>query len=193
MTTFTFIRVIWDRQLTWPLSLLRFPAEGGGEHIIRFHEVHVGPEPGFPAGRKGLALQGAWRQYGSSANADGMVILDGDVAIDPQMVSAMLTAMDKDPSVVWTAPVRLWPASRMERSWVWGHWTDHPSQVVEPTAKWFSFGFTYLPAELLEAAIKAGLRTWTYPSVDARMSKLAVAKDIPALVVPECWPVHLHF
>lgn len=163
---------------------------------VRFHEVRVRPEPEYPAGRKGLALKGAWVQLGRKAGADGMLVLDGDVAIDPGHVRAMFAAIAGRPEIVHTAPVKLWPVSTSRPDWHWAHWEDHPSQDIDGKANYFSFCFTYLPAQLLEACINArpkGLADWTYPNVDASVSAQARRMGLGAWVVRDCYPVHVHW
>lgn len=161
---------------------------------VRFLDVDVTPEPGFPQGRKGLAIASAWQAFGGTQQADGMILADKDVALDPQMILAMSAAVHAEPAAVHTAPVRIWPATTGRAQWTWAHWRDQPSQHVDEDPVWFSFCFTYLPRALLDHADRqAGLRTWTYPSVDARMSKLAAQLRIPVRVVPDCYPVHVHW
>lgn len=148
---------------------------------VRLHELHYGPEPGYPFGRRGLALATAWQQLG--AGADGMLVLDADVAIDPCDMAAMLKAVRERPEDIHVAPVKLWPASTMRDGWVWGH--DPPGA---PT-RW-TFSFTYLPKALLEGR---NLRGWTFPAVDTRLAEQAVRMGIPVRVVADCHPKHMHY
>lgn len=157
-----------------------------------FHELHIGPEPGFPAGRKGLALAGAWRQL-SGSTTDGLLLLDGDVAADVLDLAAMRAAIHSQPGVVHTAPVRLWPKSTNRDGWIWGHWGDGPSQVSDPRPWRFSFCFTYVPRAVIEQAVADGLDGWAFPWVDREMSCAARAAGVPVHVVPGCTPKHLHF
>jgi hypothetical protein len=173
------IRVDWNRTAL----AYRLPA---------FHHVHVDPEPGYPAGRKGLQLAGAWRQY-AGRTTDGMLILDGDVAADLADLAAMRAAIHVKPQVVHTAAVRLWPASTHEASWVWGHWDREMTQDMVASPRRFSFCFTYLPRQLIGACIKAGLEGWTFPHVDRLVSAEAERAHIGCEVVPGCSPRHLHF
>jgi hypothetical protein len=173
------VRVDWDRTAI-PLKL---PA---------FHTIRIAPEPAHPFGRKGLALAGAWRQL-SGNKTDGMLILDGDVAADLIDLAAMRAAIHVKPEVVHTAPVRLWPASTHQPSWVWAHWDREMTQDENPAPRRFSFCFTYLPRALIGACIKAGLETWTFPHVDRLVSAQAEREKIPCEVVDGCSPRHLHF
>jgi hypothetical protein len=173
------VRVDWDRTaLQYKLPL--------------FHSLRIGPEPGFPFGRKGLALAGAWRQL-SGRRTDGLLILDGDVAADLIDLAAMRAAIHVEPDAVHTAPVRLWPASTHEASWVWAHWDREMTQEENWAPRRFSFCFTYLPRRLIDASVKAGLETWTFPHVDRLVSAAAEREKIPVRVVKGCAPRHLHF
>jgi hypothetical protein len=173
------VRLDWDRTAI----PLRLPG---------FHVIHLAPEPSHPFGRKGLALAGAWRQLAQNS-PDGMLILDGDVAIDLLDLAAMRAAIHVEPSAVHTAPVRLWPASMHGDSWVWSHWTGQPSQDDQPAPVRFSFCFTYIPARLIDSAVKAGLESWSFPHVDRLLSLHAKKTGIPVRIVAGCTPKHLHF
>jgi hypothetical protein len=173
------VRVDWDRTAI-PLR------------IPNFHVIRLAPEAAYPFGRKGAALAGAWRQL-SGGQTDGMLILDGDVAVDLLDVAAMRAAIHVEPSVVHTAPVRLWPASLHGPSWVWAHWDYDPGQENIASPRRFSFCFTYLPRALIGACIKGGLEEWTFPHVDRLVSKQAEEGKVPVRVVPDCFPKHLHF
>jgi hypothetical protein len=176
------VRVEWDRQApACPLP-------------PTFHRIRVLPEPGWPLGRKGLALAGAWQQM-AGPNTDGMLILDGDVAIDPLDLAAMRAAIHDEPRSVLTAPARLWPASTNLPEWSWAHWgTPGQSQVLDPgPVTRFSFCFTWLPRRLIHACMAAGLDIWTFPRVDQLVSQEAVRQRIPVRLVAGCWPKHLHY
>ena len=166
-----------------------------GDRLFRakFHKVSVAATDDYPLGRKGLVLARAWEQLGPPAKAEGMLVLDGDVAVDPVMVRQMMDAIDGAPGIVHTAPVKIWPVSTHRQDWVWAHWENRASQHIDDTASWFSFNFTYLPAALLAACIKRGMKKWIYPAVDANVSRTARAENIEARPVPDCFPVHLHW
>jgi hypothetical protein len=177
-----YVRVVWDHQ-AGPFTM---PG-------VRILDLHVGPEPGAPFGRKGRALAGAWRQL-KTGQCAGMVIQDADVAVDPLDVSAMLDTVFRFPELVWTAPVRLWPASTQRESWVWGHWAEGgPSQDPCPEPAFFSFGLTYLPRAVLDKAVTMGLERWDFPGVDRRMSLAARAAGVKIRVVDGCQPKHMHY
>ncbi len=173
------VRVDWDRQCV-PLRL------------SRYHAVHVLPEPDYPLGRKGRVLAGAWRQL-SAGKADGMLILDGDVVIDPLDHALMLRAVHSEPEAVHVAPVRLWPVSTHLRTWVWGHGVGAYSQEETDDPDIFTFGFTFLPRALIEACIVGGLEEWAYPGVDASVSRVAREQGTPVRVLWEARPVHLNY
>jgi hypothetical protein len=179
-----YVRVVWS-----PDPPIPFTMPG-----IRHFDLAVSPEPGYPYGRKGLALLGAWRQLQTS-QCLGMLVQDGDVVVDPLDVSVMLETAARFPEVVWTAPVRLWPRSTQRESWVWGHWdrTAGPSQQSCPEPTFFSFGFTYIPRRVIDQAATMGLDTWTFPGVDRKMSLAAAAARVPVRVADGCQPKHLHY
>lgn len=176
MTEIVCVRSVWDRT---GLPAPRLPG-------VRLHELHYGPEPGWPFGRRGLALATAWESLGEETEAAGMLVLDADVAIDPCDMKAMRVAINGEPGAIHIAPVRLWPASTMRRTWVWGH------EPEENPTRW-TFCFTYLPRALIEACDRAYWNTWTFPAVDTRAAEVAVKAKIPARVVPGCWPKHMHY
>jgi hypothetical protein len=175
------VRVDWDRGAV-PLPL----------HAGRYHAVHVMAEPAYPLGRKGLVLASAWRQL-SRDGADGMLILDGDVAIDPADHAAMFAAIGREPGAVHVAPVRLWPISTHLRSWVWGHGQGGYSQDETDDPDVFTFAYTYLPRRLIEACISAGMDGWAYPDVDRNTCRCARREKIPARVVRDASPKHLNW
>lgn len=175
-----------------------------GSMTTPFHHIRVDPEPAHPKGRKGLVLASAWRQM-HGPNDAGMLILDGDVAIEPTDLNTMVYHIAQDRDAVWVAPVKIWPKSTHLPSWAWGHRKPAPegtsqadvmklwqTDVDDPT--WFTFGFTYLPRRLVEAANKMGLKTWHYPNVDKNMHELASAQGFRVLVVRgDCHPKHVNF
>lgn len=184
MPEILFVRVVWDRQ-AYPLP----PMAG-----TRIHTLNVGPEGAtHPFGRKGLALQQAW-QHLSVAAQTGLLILDGDVVIDPWDVVQMLAAIELEPEAVHVAPAKNWPASTGLPTWVWAHYKNFEAShelITDPD--FFSFNFTYLPRALVEASIKAGLRGWVFPRVDAQVSKIARQQGFKIRVVEDCQPKHMHF
>ena len=173
------VRLDWDRTAI-PLRL------------GRFHDLHVAPEPGWPFGRKGLALAGAWRQLATPAAA-GMLLLDGDVAADPADRDAMLAAIDAEPEAVHAAPVRLWPVSTHLPRWVWGHGRGGYGTEDTDDPDTFTFCFTFLPRALISGCLRAGLAEWAYPHVDRNTCEQARALGIPVRVVRDAYPVHLNF
>jgi hypothetical protein len=158
-----------------------------------FYTTHVTPSDEHPYGRKGLVIASAWRALQTPPIA-GLVILDGDVAIDPADRAAMLAAIEAEPKAVHVAPVKLWPVSTKATGWVWGHGrdglftrTDHD----DPDA--FGFGFTYLPRRLVLACIKAGMDDWEYPGVDRKAAATARRLHLPVRIVRDASPKHLNF
>jgi hypothetical protein len=191
VTEVAWCRIVWNHQ-QGDLPVVRYKDLVN----IRFHTVHIDPEPGFPAGRKGLQLAGAWHQYGckADANAAGMVTLDGDVAIDPGHVLEMSHAIAADPGAVHVAPVKIWPSGTMREDWCWSHWNTAPSQEWNVIPRYFGFNFTYLPRALLERCAKDGLASWTYPNCDSCVSQRARDGRFRCKLVPmSAPPVHLHW
>jgi hypothetical protein len=181
------VRIDWDRTAI-PL------------HLPGWHQLHVGPEPVWPFGRKGLALTRAWRQLaGAKFNRElagtpaGMLLLDGDVAVDPLDVRAMMDAVEETPGAVLVAPVRLWPVSTKIPRWVWGHGRGEFGQDDVDDPDCFTFCFTYLPAALIEACIAAGLDEWAYPEVDRAVVEVARKTRAVVRVVRGAAPKHLHY
>ena len=158
----------------------------------RWHTLHLGPEPGYPFGRKGAEILAAWRQIQMSKQEAGLVILDGDVAIDPVDYQAMMRSITMEPTAVHAAPVRLWPKSTQWKSWTWAHRNGEPSQddVDNPTV--FSFCFTYLPRALLTACHQEGMAKWTFPTCDSKTTDVAAKMRIPVRVVRGASPTHLN-
>jgi len=184
---FVFCRLIWEKSgPPFPFHMPR----------TRWHDLYLCPEPGAPFGRKGRAVEGAWKQL-AERGTNGLLLMDGDVVIDPLDFAGMLTAIAQAPELVHVAPARLWPASTQQDSWTWAHWADGHGQTQHwtDTPDRFSFNFTYLPRKLIVRAMqhKPPLNTWQFPNVDQRMSQVAKECGIKAKVVPNCWPKHLHY
>lgn len=171
------IRLDWDR------TAMHLP-------VREFIDLHFGPEPGYPFGRKGLQMAGAWRQLAGD-DTPGMLILDGDVAVDPFDVAVMLLAIDADPCSVLTAPARIWPVSTGAPHWVWGHGRGEFTQEDVDDPDRFSFCFTYLPAVLIGKC--TGLPEWEFPHVDREVARVARENGIPIRVVDGCSPKHVNF
>ena len=160
-----------------------------------YYTLHYGPEPAHPFGRRGLAMAGAWQQL-AGPDIAGMLILDGDVAIDPHDHRHMLQAIDKDPhDTVHAAPVRLWPVSTHLTDWVWGHGADgrFSQNDTDDHIDIFTFCFTYLPRRLMQACITSGLAEWTYPGVDGKFCQQARTIGMAVSVVREARPKHLNY
>jgi hypothetical protein len=180
-----FLRLIWDgHHIHFPLRL----------HGVNMKELHVAPETSAPFGRKGLALASAWTQLVED-DMSGLLILDGDVVIDPFDYHIMYTAIEKEPDAVHIAPVKLWPASKSDiNGWAWGHCkNNHFTSVMTLDPDFFAFNFTYVPRRVVELAIKAGLKNWQYPQVDRMMSRTARQAGVPMRVVEACQPKHLNY
>jgi hypothetical protein len=156
--------------------------------------LHISPSADYPFGEKGKVLAGAWKQLDPDNIMDGMLILDGDVAIEPIDLKNMLAAINDHDHMVVVAPARIWPISTKRKEWSWAHWGKAPSQVIETeNVRWFTFNFTYLPRKVIEQAISDGLYAWTFPGVDKRFSDAAFRAGVPIYVAEDVQPKHLHF
>ncbi len=184
-TGFMFLRVIWSGHR------VKFPLMIPGSNM---RELIVSPEPSHPFGRKGLAIASAWAQLEEEAMA-GLLILDGDVAIDPYDYHLMFEAVQADPAAVHIAPARLWPASRGDiYGWSWAHCKNgNFTHLPTPDPDFFSFNFTYLPRRVVELSVRAGLKNWRFPHVDQMVSRTARQAGVPMNVVDACQPKHLHY
>jgi hypothetical protein len=163
-------------------------------NIDGFHMLHIGPEVEYPFGRKGLAITRAWQAMYDSPDIVGLIILDGDVVIDPLDQAAMHEAINNDPDIVHVAPAKLWPVStKVIDNWVWGHGKGEFSQSFVNDPDIFSFCYTYLPKELVIASISAGMPKWTYPTVDKNVSLIARKMGLKVNVVMSASPKHIHY
>lgn len=178
-----FVRFNWEHTANLPLPRL---------NGVTFKDLHLHGTEAHPTGRKGLALASYWHQMNNKAiNYRGMLTVDGDVAIDPLDLRTMLGNISIIPETVWTAPLRLW----YEGSWYWSHRGESGELTNAPILelKAFSFGFTWLPAFLIELSINEGLANWCYPYVDESMSFVAVDHGIDIRLAEGCEPKHMHF
>lgn len=178
-----FGRFNWDHQ-----ALPYNPSRAG----ITFKDIHIIPTADYPYGQKGLALAHFWDQMQACSTYEGILLLDGDVAIDPYDLASMVAQIEAtEGQKVITAPIRLWYGDE----WFWCHRdiTNELSKEPELPIKYFGFGFTYLPGILMHAAIKKGLRLTAYPYVDEFMSTVALQIPIDVEIARDCDPKHLHF
>jgi hypothetical protein len=187
------VRVCWNGEAV-PLRLAN-----------RFYTVNIVPTADWPFGQRGKYMARAWEQlnagpetYGHEpVSADGMLLLDGDVAIDPWDLQCMGEAISEEPKAVHVAPMKLWPISTRASDWVWGHGLDRFKQN-EPDddrdCNLFTFGFTYLPKALIKQCISRGMENWVYPDVDTEVCITAMLmKNLKVNIVYACTPKHLNF
>ena len=160
----------------------------------KFFSLEVNPEAEYPFGRKGLALVGAWNQL-AGPGISGVLLLDGDVAIDPLDHRHMLKAIDQEPDVVHTAPVLLWPVSTHLQDWVWGHGSNGRYSQKDKNADldMFTFCYTYLPARLIRSCIEHGMAEWKYPTLDNKVCQEARSIGMEVRVVRDARPKHLNY
>lgn len=158
--------------------------------------LHVFPEPGFPYGLKGREFSGLWRGL-PAARPPGLLLLDPDIAADPDDLAAMTAAAAAAPQLLHTAAVKLWPQSTGLDDWIWSHrggTFDQPAatQQEDVPIAYVATGMLYAPARLLDLVAEAGPR-WNVYQWDVGVSELALAHGIEARLVPGCRPKHLHF
>jgi len=160
-----------------------------------FYQVDVYPEPGYPMGRKGKVFADTWRQIPDNMKPkyDGMLVIEGDVLIDPHDYKQMLKSIESDVNAVWTAPVKVWPITSKFDDWFWCHWATMPSQTLDEYPLRFGYNFTYLPTKLIELAIDAGWENWDYWNDDSEMPIVAMKNQIKVKVPEDCYPKHLHY
>lgn len=123
--------------------------------------------------------------------------MDNDVAADPDDLAAMLESVDERPGDVHTGLVKLWPASTGRPDWIWSH---RGGQLGAPVAHqdesqpvtYFATGLTWLPTRLLQLSMIV-LPGATFHEFDTTLSEVALRHGIPAHVVRQCRPKHLHF
>src|SRR5580700_341288 len=101
--------IICVRQ-NWDNSALSIPIPG------QFYTLRVNPSSEHPFGEKGRVFAGAWRQL-SHEKTDGMLILDGDVVIEPGDLANMFAAIHHHDKMVVIAPARIWPKSTKRKNW----------------------------------------------------------------------------
>jgi hypothetical protein len=139
-------------------------------------------------------------EYWQAARAPdiaGIIWQDPDIVADPDDLDAMRAAIGTDPTLVRVGVHKLWPASTMRESWVWGHGkmdgnTPVMSQRMTLTAQWFALGLTYTPARLLDLAAPH-MPAWVFGQVDSGLGAVARQHRIIGLAVPDARPKHLHF
>jgi hypothetical protein len=177
-----FVRFNWDHTA---LPMVPSPWQ------VTFKDIHISPEPEYPCGRKGLMLARYWEQQKEGIDRIGIMILDGDVLADPEDIRALAESVASEPDAVHTAPVRLWYSGQ----WFWSHQGEDMKLTRECLMNpyYFSFCLTFIPTEVMNAAIKAGLDTWYYPYVDKNMSEIAAKIGAPVRVALKSYPKHMHW
>jgi len=177
-------------RINWNGTALKLPPLPG------FVELHVQPEGGFPFGRKGRALIAAWRSFAYDLDKNlvsrGMIILDGDMAVDLDDIAAMHSDIADNPDAVWVSLYKIYPKSTGIRNWVFSVGCKVFSQEVPFFIDRFGFGFTYLPAALILECEKNGLGGWCYPDVDKNVSRICATMDI-AVNLSSAQPKHCNY
>lgn len=158
--------------------------------------LDVIPLPEWPNGRKGQLLAGLWAQL-RDLGRQGLVLMDPDMAADPDDWSAMAQAVEADPGSVLTCMAKAWPASTSRPDWYWSHRggrLGYPTVSQDETVPivYVSTCMVWLPGRLLDLA-EAQLPGWRWDEVDVGLSEVALRHDIPLKAVYACRPKHLHF
>jgi hypothetical protein len=124
------------------------------------------------------------------------VIIEWDLAVDPEMMAAFEARVADDPCRVQVAPYRLYPVSSALPGPVWAHRhvinPSHAYWVAEgdPCCGYFGLGLVYLP----HAVVRAYLETGPEVASDQEFSRWHHENVEPR--VPIHWdvrPVHLHY
>lgn len=160
-----------------------------------FRRVNIETSTEYPIGRRGLLLANCWKSL-AVKNTSGMLMMDGDIVIDPCDLDGMFQVMKRWSDDVITAPVRIWPVSTQRPTWSWGHRHSYDNykhwqeNVSDPDM--FSLSFTYIPRRLIEASMP-DLKDWVYPHVDVGFGEVAKKEGIPVHVADNCWPKHCNY
>lgn len=126
---------------------------------------------------------------------DDIVMLEWDIAVDPEDLERFTTAARESPDDVVVAPYRL--RRPPPRSTVWVHRFDTNRHVQEgdPFCHWFGLGLTYLPKRIV-SAFHAELeqRKWPEGFNDCTLSMWhwrVLQKEVP--IMWNVRPVHMHY
>lgn len=132
-----------------------------------------------------------WQQQQMERERIGIMIMDGDVVADPEDIRAMAFAVSEETDAVHTAPVKLWYSGQ----WVWSHQGEDMQLTKEclTSPYYYSFCLTFIPADVMNASIKAGLADWYYPYVDENVSRITQKLKVPVRVVLNAYPKHVHW
>lgn len=85
-------------QLVWGRPWVRLPDW--------LFSVRIPGPPQYDSGSKGAVIRTAWQRF--QADSPGVVVLDGDVAVDACDVVAVESAIARDPGCVWAVACRMW-------------------------------------------------------------------------------------
>jgi hypothetical protein len=90
-----------------------------------------------PAGDKGAVFRAAWLHW--RGYSPGLVVMDSDIAIEPDGVATMERYIAQDEGCVWAAPYRLWEGNTVFPPGVYdgapGDAGDEIVNLVEPDAE----------------------------------------------------------
>jgi hypothetical protein len=126
---------------------------------------------------------------------DDIVMLEWDIAIDPEDLDRFTTAARADPDDVRVAPYRLRRPPPRSTVWVHRYDTNRHVQEGDPFCHWFGLGLTYIPKGIL-AAFKSDLdkHRWAEGFNDCTLSMWhwrVTQKEVP--IMWDVRPAHLHY
>lgn len=166
------------------------------ESLEADYVLDIKPEHGYPRGREALELSKLWAML-RQMQGSGVLLLGCDVAADPDDYAAMCAAARRQPELVHTGMVKLWPASTKRAEWMWSHRggklsAPEATQLDPIRIAYFSLGFLYVPRRLMDLCFPAH-DNWRWGEMDVGMSEIAWRNGIRCRAVYDATPKHLHF
>lgn len=126
---------------------------------------------------------------------DDIVMLEWDIAIDPEDLDQFTTAARENPGDVVVAPYRLRRPPPRKTEWVHRYATNEHVQFGDPFCHWFGLGLTYLPRGIIRHFRAEFEREgWPEGFNDCTLSMWhwrVLRKEVP--IMWDVRPVHLHY
>lgn len=179
------------------IPVVQFAWEGRRIHgVIPDHVINAAHIPGPPGSSRYIKLANLIADAPDIFPA-GIILMDCDIAADPDDLAAMREAAQLAPGDVHTALVKNWPASTGRGEWMWSHrggtlGAPVASQEIADPPAYFATDLTYLPPLLLNLA-RPLMHAWKWFEGDVQLSEIALRHGIPAHLVRGARPKHLHF
>lgn len=158
--------------------------------------LDIWPSDAYPKGDEARQIAWMW-VVARGQGHPGLLLLGCDVAADPDDLDAMTAAVAARPGDLHTGLVKLWPESTGRNTFMWSHrqgtigmpvvTSDESGQV-----SYVSLGFLWVPGRLLDL-VSPLMGPWQHGETDVRLSEIALSAGIPAYIVSDCRPKHLHF